>query len=104
MLPEIVISHSASKMLRSFTLQDGFTTFGRLLNNEICMDDPSVSRDHGAFFFKRGVLTVEDYNSTNGTFMSGIKVRRKVLHDGDRLTVGPFEIHIKRGSELPSDM
>lgn len=98
MLPEIVISHEAAKMLRSFTLQDGFTTFGRFVDSEICMDDPSVSRDHGAFSFRRGVLMVEDHDSSNGILMDGIKIKRKVLHGGDRLTVGPFEIHVKRGS------
>lgn len=65
------------------------------------MDDPSVSRDHGAFFFKRGVLMVEDHNSYNGIFMSGLKIKRKVLYDGDHLTVGPFEIHVKRGRAIP---
>lgn len=98
MLPEIVISHEAAKMLRSFTLQDGFTTFGRFVDSEICMDDPSVSRDHGAFSFRRGVLMVEDHDSSNGILMGGIKIKRKVLHGGDRLTIGPFEIHVKRGS------
>ena len=98
MLPEIVITHEEAKMLRSFTLQDGFTTFGRFLDSEICMDDPSVSRDHGAFSFRRGVLMIEDHDSSNGILMNGIKIKRKVLHDGDRLTVGSFEIHVKRGT------
>lgn len=101
MLPEIVVSHEEAKMLRSFTLQDGFTTFGRFLDSEICMDDPSVSRDHGAFSFRRGVLMVEDHDSSNGILMNGIKIKRKVLHGGDRLTVGPFEIHVKRGTVGP---
>ena len=100
MLPEIVISHEEAKMLRSFTLQDGFTTFGRFLDSEICMDDPCVSRDHRAFSFKRGVLMVEDHDSSNGIFMDGIKIKRKVLHAGDRLIVGPFEIHVKRGTAV----
>lgn len=103
MLPEIVISHEAAKMLRSFTLQDGFTTFGRFVDSEICMDDLSVSRDHGAFSFRRGVLMVEDHDSSNGILMDGIKIKRKVLHGGDRLTVGPFEIHVKRGTLGPGN-
>lgn len=98
MLPEIVVSHEEAKMLRSFTLQDGFTTFGRFVDSEICMDDPSVSRDHGAFSFRRGVLMIEDHDSSNGILMNGIKIKRKVLHGGDRLTIGPFEIHVKRGT------
>lgn len=103
MLPEIVISHEEAQMLRSFTLLDGFTTFGRFLDSEICMDDPSVSRDHGAFSFRRGVLMIEDHDSSNGIFMDGIKIKRKVLHGGDRLTVGPFKIHVKQGTAAPGN-
>lgn len=102
MLAEIVITHEEAQMLRSFTLQDGFTTFGRFVDSEICLDDPSVSRDHGAFSLRRGVLMVEDHDSANGILMNGIKIKRKVLHGGDRLTVGPFEIHVKRGTVADS--
>ena len=101
MLPEIVVSHEASMMLRSYTLQEGFTTFGRYTDSEICLDDPTVSRDHGAFLLRSGVLVVEDHQSSNGTFMNGVRIRRRVLYQGDRLTVGPFEIFVKHGT-LPS--
>lgn len=104
MLPEIVIFHEAGKMLRSFSLQDGFTTFGRFPNSEICMDDPCVSRDHGAFSLRCGVLMIEDHDSSNGILMNGIKIKRKVLYGGDRLTIGPFEIHVKRGSVAPRNL
>lgn len=101
MLPEIVVSHEASMMLRSYTLQEGFTTFGRSTDSEICLDDPTVSRDHGAFLLRFGVLVVEDHQSSNGIFMNGVRIRRRVLHQGDRFTVGPFEIYVKYGT-LPS--
>lgn len=101
MLPEIVVSRGSSAERRSITLQEGFTTFGRFRESEICLNDPGVSRDHGAFSLRFGVLVVEDHHSTNGVVMDGIKVKRKVLHSGDRLKVGPFEIYVKNGSVDP---
>ncbi|TDS68882.1 FHA domain-containing protein [Comamonas sp. JUb58] len=101
MLPEIVVTHKASAEPRSITLQEGFTTFGRFRESVICLNDPGVSRDHGAFSLRFGVLVIEDHHSLNGVVMDGIKVKRKVLHSGDRLNVGPFEIYVKSGSVDP---
>jgi len=91
-------------MLRSYTLQEGFTTFGRYTNSEICLDDPTVSRDHGAFLLRSGVLLVEDHQSFNGIFMNGVRIRRRVLYQGDRLTIGPFEIYVKQGTVPSQDL
>lgn len=88
-------------MLRAYTLHEGYTTFGRYMGSEICLDDPTVSKDHGAFLLRSGVLVVVDHQSSNGIFMDGLRTKRRVLYEGDRLTVGPFEIYVKQGT-VPS--
>lgn len=101
MLPQIVVSDQAKLMFKSFTLHEGFTTFGRDKGSEICLEDPSVSRDEGAFSFRHGVLVIEDHNSSVGIFMDGIQIKRRVLYSGDRLTIGPFDIQVKQGTVAP---
>lgn len=91
-------------MLRSYTLHQGYTTFGRNTGSEICLDDPTVSRDHGAFLLRSGVLVVVDHQSANGIFMDGLRAKRRVLYEGDRLTVGPFEIYVKQGTVPSQDL
>ncbi|WP_407928803.1 FHA domain-containing protein [Comamonas koreensis] len=104
MFPEIVVTHEASMMLRSYTLHEGYTTFGRYTGSQICLDDPTVSRDHGAFLLRSGVLVVVDHQSSNGIFMDGLRTKRRVLYEGDRLTVGPFEIYVKQGTVPSQDL
>ena len=101
MLPEILISLEAGMTLHSRILEQGFTTFGRLPNSDVCLDDPSVSRNHGAFSYRFGVFMVEDHGSSNGVFVNGLRVKRCVLLTGDKVQIGPFEIYIKHGSEQP---
>ena len=100
MNPHINISLKNRSMNRSMVLTDGFTSFGRFLKNDICLGDPSISRDHGAFRYQFQVLSIEDYGSRNGTFVNGLRVRRKVLYTGDRVQIGPFEVLIESGSAL----
>jgi predicted component of type VI protein secretion system len=50
----------------------------------------AVSRDHCRLRFQRGVLTIEDLGSTNGTRLNGERiVTEELLRPGDRLKVGP---------------
>ena len=104
MNPHINISLHEQALNRSIALDDGFTTFGRYLNSDICLEDPSISRDHGAFRYQFKVLSIEDHGSRNGTFVNGLRVKRKVLYTGDRVKIGPFEVLIEAGSEFTVPM
>lgn len=56
---------------------------------------PAVSKRHCAVFARDGKVFVEDFDSTNGTFVNDepVKGRREVA-DGDRLKVGPLDFTI----------
>ncbi|MGE8493838.1 MULTISPECIES: FHA domain-containing protein [Comamonas] len=82
-------------------LGKGQTLIGRGQGCGLRLNDQGVSRDHGAFSYYIGVLVVEDHDSTNGIFVNGTKVKRQVLYTGDRVTVGPIEIYIQKGSAAP---
>ena len=103
MLPELLVKDKNALILRSLILQDGFTTFGRMPNSNIVLDDKSISRNHGAFYHHEsfGILTVEDLGSTNGTFVNGLQVKRKILYSGDIVTIGDLMVHIRHGSSVP---
>ena len=83
-------------------LGKGQTLIGRGLGCGLRLDNQGVSRDHGAFSYYIGVLMVEDHDSTNGIFVNGNKIKRQVLYTGDRVTMGPVEIYIQRGSAASS--
>ena len=55
----------------------------------------SVSRKHCAIVIDKGVVAVEDFASTNGTFVNEERVEnRRELKHGDRLKVGALELDV----------
>jgi pSer/pThr/pTyr-binding forkhead associated (FHA) protein len=63
-------------------------TIGRLADNRIVLDHPSVSSHHACVFMDGDRYIVEDLQSTNGTFVNGGRVSRRTLRDGDVLKIG----------------
>jgi predicted component of type VI protein secretion system len=55
----------------------------------------SVSRKHCAILIDKGVASVVDFGSTNGTFVNDEQVeQRRELRDGDRLRIGILELDV----------
>ena len=75
-------------------------TIGRLPDNTIIIDSPGVSGHHACVFSTDGQYTVEDLQSTNGTFVNGVRVSRQVLQHGDVVKVGDHELVLDRLAEL----
>lgn len=50
--------------------------------------DPSISRDHARVERVAGEWVIIDENSTNGTYVDGVRVLSCVLRDGDRVRIG----------------
>ena len=63
---------------------------GRALENEIVVDDASISRKHAQLFIDDiGTAHIIDLNSTNGTFVNGVRIQGKVqLSESDILKLG----------------
>lgn len=67
-------------------------TIGRLPDNTIIIDSPSVSGHHACVLRNGHQFAVEDLQSTNGTFVNGTRVSRQVLQHGDVVRVGKHEL------------
>lgn len=63
-------------------------TIGRHESVDIHILGTSVSRKHARLFFLHDEEILEDLNSTNGTFVNGVRVTRCVLQDKDIIRVG----------------
>ena len=81
---------------RVFELGASELAVGRAVDNDVVLDDPSLSRKH-AKMYRRGVaeLEIEDLGSSNGTFINGRKVGRGGVHAGDVLRFGELNFRVE---------
>ena len=74
---------------REIALQAGSNILGRGTDAVAWIADPSVSRHHAIITFDGSEATIEDLKSKNGTFVQGVRVRRRQrLNDGDLIVLG----------------
>ncbi len=64
------------------------TAFGRAVDNDVVLDDRSVSRYHAQINWDMDRYLLEDLDSTNGTFASGNRVHRHSLVEGEDISFG----------------
>lgn len=72
-----------------FGLRAGATTqIGRALDNDIVVNEVSVSRHHAKIETRNGAFTICDLGSQNGTWVGGQRVSEAPLKDGDSVKFG----------------
>jgi hypothetical protein len=76
---------------RRYTLRAGRQTIGRREDNDIIIDEPSVSSSHAWILNQQGRHVVMNMLSTNGTFVNDQRVHEATLTHGDRLRLGQAE-------------
>lgn len=75
---------------------------GRAVDNDLVLDDPSLSRKHAKLRrLGGGRLDVADVNSANGTYVNGRKVDRAQLGPGDTLRFGELIFRLDGGGMMP---
>ncbi|MEE2853565.1 MAG: ATP-binding cassette domain-containing protein [Actinomycetota bacterium] len=65
---------------------------GRALNNDIVVHDVLASRHHAFLNPTPTGAEIRDANSSNGTFVNGVKVGSAALSDGDVVTIGNVDL------------
>ena len=70
------------------------TSIGTADDNNIVIEDTTVSRHHAIVYFNGEVFGIKDLNSTNGVVMNGFKVNDLKLRNGDIVSLGNTTIKI----------
>lgn len=78
--------------VREVALDRDHISLGRRPYNHIVLDNLAVSGDHAIFQYVDGAFYVEDVNSTNGTSVNGVKVKRQQLWHGDVIGIAKFRL------------
>jgi len=76
---------------------------GRGGDNQLVLDEDSVSRRHAHLERRAGSWYVVDDNSTNGTFCNDEQITpEQGLHNGDRVKIGPTIFKFLSGADVES--
>ena len=79
---------------------DSVTTLGRDVNNTIVVEDEFVSASHAALTYRGRAWYLEDFGSTNGTFVNGHPISGLVaIAFGDELQLGQVRLRVERPRE-----
>ena len=75
----------------------GSLTIGRAAENDIRIDEPTVSRRHARVWFDAAGAHVEDAGSSHGTFVDGERIAADTqLKDGAQVRLGDVELRAER--------
>ena len=96
-MPVLKLSFGDS-VLKDLAIFEEPVTIGRSPQGDIFIDKPAVSFHHARIYSQAGVYYVEDLNSTNGTFLNGIRITQAPLTYGDVITVGKHTVRFARDS------
>ena len=78
--------------LGEFNLDKERITIGRRVGNDIHIDNLAVSGDHAVITTIGNDSFLQDLDSTNGTLVNGKSIKKHVLHHGDIIGFGRYQI------------
>jgi pSer/pThr/pTyr-binding forkhead associated (FHA) protein len=90
--PPKLIVKLKNRPLKTYNFTGKQITIGRLPENDITIDNLSVSRKHAVIHSVRSGYVLRDLGSKNGTLLNGEKVEHGELNGGDTISIGKYEI------------
>lgn len=88
-----------SQQLAEYNMTKERYTIGRLPDNDVRIDNPTVSGHHSLIINILNDSFLEDLNSTNGTYVNGKLIKKHALQHGDVITVGRHQLRYVDSSD-----
>lgn len=83
-----------------FLINSDKTSIGRATDNDIFLDDVTVSRKHAEISREGKTYVIRDCGSLNGTYVDGKVQESAELKDGMELHIGKFRLHFFLGGKV----
>lgn len=81
-----------------YLLDAAQTKLGRDMNNEIILDDITVSRSH-ALITKSNGYRLKDLGSLNGSYVNAVAVKESKINAGDEVQIGKYHLTLFIGDK-----
>jgi pSer/pThr/pTyr-binding forkhead associated (FHA) protein len=90
-MPKMIVSIDGV-VIKEVQLTKDRTTLGRRPYNDIVIDNLAVSGEHAVIQLSGHDVSLEDLNSTNGTYVNGKAVKKQMLANNDTIEIGKYKI------------
>ncbi len=90
-MPKMIVSIDGV-VIKEVQLTKDRTTLGRRPYNDIVIDNLAVSGEHAVIQLAGNDVSLEDLNSTNGTYINGKAVKKQQLSNNDTIEIGKYKI------------
>lgn len=100
-MPKLVLKFKDAVRME-YPLDGPITAIGRTPNNDICIDNLAVSRNHAQIVREQERFVIEDLDSNNGTFVNGNRIHRHILNDNDSILIGKHTLQFLSGAVEPT--
>jgi pSer/pThr/pTyr-binding forkhead associated (FHA) protein len=97
-MAEIIVK-LGDQVLQTYPIRKDTISIGRARDNEIVVENLSVSRNHARIRREGGKYVVVDLNSANGSFVNGVKITQVELKDNDIISIGKHKLHFVAGAD-----
>ncbi len=97
-MAEIIVK-LGDQVLQTYSIRKDTISIGRARDNEIVVENLSVSRNHARIRREDGKYVVVDLNSANGSFVNGVKITQVELKDNDIISIGKHKLHFVAGAD-----
>ena len=91
--PVLLVSQNGRT--QSYPLEKEETVVGRHDTNDIIIKEITITGRHAVVRKIKEGIELEDLGSTNGTFVNGERIRKKLIQSGDRIRLGTIELTLK---------
>lgn len=93
-MPSLVISINGA-FVQEVVLTKEHTTIGRRPYNNIVLNDLTVSGEHALLHWAGGRISLEDLQSTNGSYVNRQRITHQQLQHGDLLDIGRYQLRLQ---------
>jgi pSer/pThr/pTyr-binding forkhead associated (FHA) protein len=91
-MPEIIVKLGDNIVQKYFFFQEPLK-IGRSTDNEIVIENLAISRNHATIHFEDGHYYLADLESSNGSFVNGVRVKKTEILDKDVISIGKHKLY-----------
>ena len=90
--PALVVRSGGGRTGETYAVESERLGIGRGPENEVFLDDVTVSRRHAVLVHRDDGYYIDDEESLNGTYVNRRRVESAKLEDGDEVQIGKYRL------------